>query len=83
MLITKGDAMDGSVILVHSDDDELNNQRVIYVPPVNHKPRSKRAVYNYVCPYRRLVSKSRGPRKGQSLFFMPDTASSFKDAVGS
>ena len=37
MIITKGASADGSMMVAHSDDDELSDQRVIYVPAADHK----------------------------------------------
>ena len=45
MLITKGASEDGSVIVAHSDDSELFDQRLVYVPAADHKPGSLRPVY--------------------------------------
>lgn len=45
MLITKGASQDGSVIVAHSDDSELFDQRLVYVPATDHKPGSLRPVY--------------------------------------
>ena len=65
ILVTKGASADGSVIVSHSDDDELQDQRVIYVPAADHKPGSKRPVYYDPCSFGgsniRYVGTSRGP----------------------
>lgn len=45
MLVTKGASEDGSVIVAHSDDSELFDQRLVYVPAADHKPGSLRPVY--------------------------------------
>lgn len=45
MLITKGASKDGSVIVAHSDDSELFDQRLVYVPAADHPPGSLRHVY--------------------------------------
>jgi dipeptidase len=45
MLVTKGASQDGSVIVAHSDDSELFDQRLVYVPAADHKPGSLRNVY--------------------------------------
>lgn len=45
MLITKKATKDGSLIVSHSDDDELGDQRIVCVPPKTHKKGSKRAIY--------------------------------------
>jgi len=72
ILVTKGATEDGSLFVTHSDDDELGDQRLIYVPAADHPPGSKRPVYydavsigpdtNYnalITP--RYVGTSRGP----------------------
>lgn len=45
LLVTKGASEDGSVIVAHSDDSELFDQRLVYVPAADHKPGSFRPVY--------------------------------------
>ena len=44
ILVTKGASADGSVFVSYSDDDELGDQRIIYVPAADHEPGSKRPV---------------------------------------
>ena len=61
LVVTKGATTDGSVIVAHSDDDELGDQRIIYVPAKDHKKGSKRAIYPYIETYPRYVGKARGP----------------------
>jgi dipeptidase len=51
ILATKGATKDGSVIVSHSDDDELGYQRIIYVPAADHRPGSKRPVYYDLCSF--------------------------------
>jgi len=45
MIITKGATMDGSVFVAHSDDSEMFDNRLVYVPAADHKPGSMRPVY--------------------------------------
>jgi dipeptidase len=45
MLVTKGASTDGSVIVAHSDDSEMFDPRLAYVPAADHKPGSLRPVY--------------------------------------
>ena len=45
MLITKGASADGSVMVAHSDDSELFDQRLVYVPAADHAPGSMRPIY--------------------------------------
>ena len=62
ILAGKDATVDGSVIVTHSDDDELSDQRIVYVPARDHAPGSKRPIYSGLnLDYPRLVSKERGP----------------------
>lgn len=62
MIITCGATADGSVMVTHSDDNELSDQRFIFVPAQDHPKGSLRGVVNgTVDGYPRLVSKARGP----------------------
>lgn len=45
MLVTKGASADSSVFVAHSDDSELFDPRLVYVPAADHKPGEKRPVY--------------------------------------
>jgi len=45
ILVTKEATEDGSVIVAHSDDSELFDQRLVYVPAADHEPGSLRPVY--------------------------------------
>ncbi|HBA85373.1 MAG TPA: dipeptidase [Verrucomicrobia bacterium] len=70
-LITKGASADGSVLVSHSDDNELGDQRIVYVPAADHPAGSKRPVYydsvsigvltNYGIGMPRYVGTHRGP----------------------
>ncbi len=73
MLITKGATKDGSVFVAHSDDSEMSDNRLIYVPAADHKPGSMRPVYCDAAALgrrpefnasdlRRYVGTHRGPR---------------------
>lgn len=62
MIFTCGATVDGSMIVTHSDDNELSDQRFIYIPAQDHPRDSLRGVVNgSVDGYPRLVSKERGP----------------------
>jgi dipeptidase len=65
ILVTKGASTDGSVFVSHSDDNELGDQRIIYVPAADHKSGSKRPVYydavSLEFALNRYVGTSRGP----------------------
>lgn len=70
MIVTKGATMDGSTMVTHSDDNELSDQRLIYVPAQDHAPGQMRGVIDGSSdPYPRLVSQERGPN-----YEMPDRA---------
>ena len=45
MLVTKEATKDGSVFVAHSDDSELFDQRLVYVPAADHKPGEMRPVF--------------------------------------
>ncbi len=45
MIITKCASSDGSVFVAHSDDSEMFDNRLVYVPAADHKPGSMRPVY--------------------------------------
>lgn len=72
ILVTKGASADGSVMISHSDDNDLMDQRIIYVPAQQYAPGSMRPVYctaaamgefpqynSFVYP--RMVTSERGP----------------------
>ena len=61
MIITKGATADGSMVVTHSDDDELADQRVIRVPAADHPEGSRRAIMPESYPYPRMVTSGRGP----------------------
>ncbi len=72
ILVTPGATADGSLIVTHSDDNELMDQRIVYVPAVDHEPGSQRPVYCSACAmgeykeynsffYPRLVAPERAP----------------------
>ena len=45
MIITKGATKDGSVFIAHSDDSEMFDNRLVYVPAEDHLPGTFRPVY--------------------------------------
>jgi len=45
ILVTKEASDDGSVFVAHSDDSELFDQRLVYVPAEDHEPGALRPVY--------------------------------------
>ncbi len=72
MLVTKGATTDGSVIVSHSDDNDLMDQRIIYVPAMDHEDGAVRSVYCSAAAvgefpqygslmYPRMVTDERGP----------------------
>ncbi|MEA3492868.1 MAG: C69 family dipeptidase [Candidatus Margulisiibacteriota bacterium] len=64
-IVGKDATTDGSVIVSHSDDDELGDQRIVYVPAKDHPPGSMRPVYYDIVSFgnttNRYVGASRGP----------------------
>ncbi len=72
LLVTKEASKDGSVMVGHSDDSELFDQRLVQVPAADHKPGSLRPVYYdasamgdkpqyHAYELRRYVGTDRGP----------------------
>jgi dipeptidase len=72
MAAGKNATTDGSVIVCHSDDNELGDQRLVYVPARTYSAGAKRAVYYDQCslgfkseygsiPDVRYVGSDRGP----------------------
>ncbi len=72
MIVTKKASRDGSVFVAHSDDGEMFDSRLMYVPAADHKPGSMRPVHYDACAlghlprynsftYRRYVGPARGP----------------------
>lgn len=59
MLVTKGASADGSVMITHSDDNAMGDQRVVYIPAKDHVPGSKRAVCGDGYHYPRPITKDR------------------------
>ena len=59
MIMTKGASADGSMVVTHSDDDELADQRLINVP--SHGQKGKRQIFHEAYPYPRFVTDQRGP----------------------
>jgi len=45
LIVTPGASTDGSMIVAHSDDNDLMDQRIIYVPEIDHKEGEQRPVY--------------------------------------
>ena len=72
IIVTPGATVDGSMYVTHSDDNELEDERMIFVPAMDHSPGAERNVYaagnalgefpEYNCfSYPRLVCTERGP----------------------
>jgi dipeptidase len=59
MIVTPGASADGSMLVAHSDDDELGDQRIIYVPA--RKQEGARKVFSDAYRYPRIVTRDRGP----------------------
>lgn len=72
MIITPGATKDGSMMVTHSDDNELADQRFIFVPSQDHAPGSMRGIVaGTSIGYPRIVSKERGP--GYNTAGYPET----------
>lgn len=61
MIITPKAAKDRSMMVAHSDDDDLGDQRIIYVPAQDHPPGAMRQIFKEHYRYPRIVSDERGP----------------------
>ena len=61
MIFGRKATADRSLIVTHSDDDELSDQRVVRVPAMDHEPGAMRDVFAEFYDYPRIVSKDRGP----------------------
>ena len=72
LLISKGASKDGSVMVSHSDDDAIDDRRIVYVPAMDHKQGARRPVYYDTCSLgykpeytptynQRYIGKNRGP----------------------
>ncbi|KAE8968939.1 hypothetical protein PR002_g27586 [Phytophthora rubi] len=61
--VTKGASVDNSTLIAHTDDagGGASDLRLVRVPAQDHKPDSKRAVYNFNGGYPRVVAPDRGP----------------------
>ncbi|MBD3276990.1 MAG: dipeptidase [Candidatus Aegiribacteria sp.] len=70
--VTPAATVDGSMYVTHSDDNELMDERLIYVPAMDHDPGAERNIYCSACAlgefpqynsfsYPRLVCSERGP----------------------
>ncbi len=60
LIVTRGATADGSMVVAHSDDDELGDQRVIRVPAADHGPHDRRQIFKEDYPYPRFVTDERG-----------------------
>ena len=49
ILVTAGATADGSLMVTHSDDNEMMDQRIINDPAADHEPGSQRPVYCSAC----------------------------------
>lgn len=61
LLVTKGASKTGSMIIAHTDDDDLGDQRIVYVPAQDHPKGSKRSITPLPLLYPRYVGTERGP----------------------
>ena len=61
IIVTPGATIDRTMYVTHADDNELADQRLVFVPAADHAPGSKRPVYPVLYMYPRLVCKDRGP----------------------
>ncbi|QVL36868.1 dipeptidase [Aminirod propionatiphilus] len=75
IIVTRGASKDGSVMVSHSDDNDLSDQRIVYVPAQDYAPGSMRPVYCSAVAmgdfpeynsygHRRMVAPERAPAYG-------------------
>lgn len=70
ILVTKGATKDGSLLVGHTDDNDLGDQRIVYIAAQDYKKGEKRAVFYNQQTYPRYVGKDRSP-----FYDIPDEAS--------
>lgn len=61
ILVTKGATTDGSTFVSHSDDNDMGDQRMIYVPAADHELGAMRPVHKCETTYPRVVTDKLGP----------------------
>lgn len=59
MIVTKGASADSSMMIAHSDDDELGDQRMIFVP--SRTQEGSRQIFQEYYTYPRINTLQRGP----------------------
>lgn len=72
IIVTKGAMADGSMVVTHSCDDELGDQRLIYIPEKNYEPGQLRPIFAEHYRYPRIVSKDRGPGYNTASYLETD-----------
>lgn len=84
MIITKGATIDGSMMVTHSDDDELGDQRIIHIPKMRHEKGAMREVFKEHYRYPRIVTEQRGPHydtpgypKTRPIGFIPQVRTTY------
>ncbi len=75
LIVTKGASADKSMMVAHSEDDELADQRIIYVPAKDHEHGANRQVFNEYYRYPRIVSHERGPNYEPSAHHVSESTS--------
>jgi dipeptidase len=55
-LITKKATKDGSLLVGHTDDNDLGDERMVYIPAKDHPANAKRPIYVQKTKYPRLVA---------------------------
>lgn len=74
MIVTKGASADNSMMVTHSDDDELGDQRIVYVPAQDHAPGARRQIFAEHYRHPRLMTDERGPGYRLPAGPLPDWA---------
>ncbi len=90
-LITKKATVDGSILVGHTDDNELGDNRIVYIPAKDHPINSKRPIYVQSLKYPRIVAENRadaykiGEKKNEPVGFIdevPHTYAYFEGIYG-
>src|SRR3989304_6993015 len=81
LLVTKGASQSGSVIVAHTDDNEMEDERIIYVPAQNYKKGAKRPITPLLPGDPRYVGKDRGPGYARLKGFAASPITGYIDQV--
>ncbi len=69
------------MIVAHSDDDELGDQRIIYVPAQDHEQGSMWQVFKEHYRYPRIVTYERGPNYAPATYYVSESPNPVPDLI--